>query len=97
MRHEILNVVAGGCGVSVLDILGDSKAADHIKARHLAAYFLRTKAGLSFPKIGQALGGRHHATIMHSMERVEFKPERFEPELSRLKAALAGGGIYEAA
>jgi hypothetical protein len=53
-----------------------------------AAYLARKYLGTSFPRIGRALGGRDHSTIVYSCERVEKRTHLFEPELSRCIAEL---------
>lgn len=65
----ILQTVAAQHGVSVVDLRGPSRVKKIAVARFEAAYRLRVDLALSFPKIGQILGGRHHTTIMHAVEQ----------------------------
>lgn len=60
----ILREVAAKHGVSVLDLQGPRRFALIVQARTEAAWRLRTELGLSFPRIGQRLGGRNHAGII---------------------------------
>ena len=34
-------------------------------------YICRTLLDLSYPRIGQEIGGRDHATVMHAMKKIE--------------------------
>jgi chromosomal replication initiator protein len=36
----------------------------------MAVYLAREFAGLSYERIGQALGGRDHTTIMHNYQKI---------------------------
>jgi chromosomal replication initiator protein len=53
------------------DIAGASRKAPLVRARHLAAYLLKTELHLPYERIGEVLGGRDHTTIMHGIEKVE--------------------------
>lgn len=44
--------------------------------RQEAMYVLRTKWGLSLPRIGQLLGGRHHTTVLDGIRRYEARLAR---------------------
>ncbi len=57
-------------GVPVEDILGRSRERRVVDARHLYWKMLRTKSGLSFPRIGM-LNDRTACTIMHGVEKTE--------------------------
>ncbi|RMD85962.1 MAG: chromosomal replication initiator protein DnaA [Candidatus Dadabacteria bacterium] len=54
---------------------GDLKARRRTKklaeARHVAMYLMRNYAGMSFPAIGEYLGGRDHSTVIHGCQAVE--------------------------
>jgi hypothetical protein len=57
--------VAEYCGFpSVASIKLRSNQREHVHARQLVATKLR-QYGWSYPRIGKALGGYHHTTVMH--------------------------------
>lgn len=66
---------AEACGVRVRDVLGPSKEASVSRARHIAAYLLRTHCLMSFPEVARELGRRDHTTAMSSVRRVESSAE----------------------
>jgi chromosomal replication initiator protein len=70
--RRVLEQVADHHSVTVDDLTGPSRLANHVKARHEAAYLLR-QCSLSYPQIGRILGGRDHTTIMYAVQRVEQK------------------------
>ena len=51
--------------------MSPSKSKDGSKARQIAIYLIRETMGYSFPKIGEALGGRKHTTVLYSYEKVK--------------------------
>ena len=61
--QRALNVASSRTGFAIRTIIGQCRESRIVEARRLAARLMRTE-GLSFPKIGQALGGRHHTTAM---------------------------------
>ena len=40
-------------------------------SRQIAMYLLREEAKISFPQIGEALGGRDHSTVMSAIDKVK--------------------------
>lgn len=67
--ERILSDVADRHGVYPSKIKSKSRKALPVRARDHAAYRLRAELGLSYPKIGQLLGGRNHSTIMTAIKR----------------------------
>jgi len=41
-----------------------------VKPRQLIMYILREDFGISYPSIGEKLGGRDHTTVIHSCEKI---------------------------
>lgn len=44
------------------------------RARMVAMYVLRTTFGMSYPVVGQLVGGRNHSTVFHAVECVNRDP-----------------------
>ncbi len=63
-----LDRVAELHGVSLREIRGPSRSQVVSAARAEAAYELR-QLGLSYPRIGHHLGGKHHTSVMHGVRR----------------------------
>lgn len=66
--RQVIRSVAASRKLHPEDITGRSRLAVISKARAEIAGHLRLQ-GLSYPQIGRALGGRHHATVMTIMRR----------------------------
>ena len=52
-------------------------------ARNVAMYIIREMTQLSLAEIGQQFGGRHHSTVLNSINRVE-KNMKEQPELTEI-------------
>lgn len=50
-------------------------------------YLLRKYTDLSLPKIGQALGGKDHTTVLYAIDKIEQSKLR-DPEVQRLLQRL---------
>lgn len=67
---RILDVAGSRFGVTWEELLSRDRTAHLANARHVAAWLMR-QAGMSYPAIGRALGGRDHTTAMHAVARIE--------------------------
>jgi len=62
--RAIVQAEAKAAGITVAVMLGNRRLRHIVNARANAAARLRKEMNLSYPAIGQALGGRHHTTVM---------------------------------
>lgn len=60
----IIDACCRACGVTFSDLCSRERQADQLRARKLAAYLLRTHAGLSFGAIARLFGKRGHVTVL---------------------------------
>jgi chromosomal replication initiator protein len=51
--------------------------------RQVAMYLAKELTGSSLPEIGRAFGGKHHTTVIHSVQKIE-RMRQTDPELNRL-------------
>lgn len=72
---EIMEEVSYETGVSVDEMVGQSRSPDICRARDIAIQRVRERAKLSYPEIGRLFGGRHHTTIMTATRRKHDEPE----------------------
>lgn len=68
---KIISTVAKYFDFKNKELLGSSRKADLVVARHIAMYLLRDSLGLQFTKVGEIMGGRDHTTVMHAVEKME--------------------------
>ncbi len=62
---------------------GQSQSKEISTARNVAMYIIREMTQLSLTEIGQQFGGRHHSTVLNSINRVE-KVMKDQPELTEI-------------
>jgi chromosomal replication initiator protein len=55
--------------------------------RQVAMYLVKELTDASLPEIGRAFGGKHHTTVIHSINKIE-KERHSEPDLNRLLHSL---------
>ena len=73
--EEIVQIVCEYYGVEEENIYKKIRKKEFVKPRQLIMYLLREDFKISFPTIGEKLGGRDHTTVMHSCEKVREELE----------------------
>jgi chromosomal replication initiator protein len=68
--EQIQGTVAAHFGITAAELTGDSRVASLAWPRHLAIYLSRELTDAPLQRVGQAFGGRNHATVMHACKRV---------------------------
>jgi len=66
----IMEVVARYYNVSVTEILSNRRSKDVTVPRQVAMYLCRFVLNMTFPKIGEAFGGKDHTTVIHACNKV---------------------------
>lgn len=75
----VLKSVADFYNISTHDLLKRSRKKEVVKPRQVAMYLLREEIKLSFPEIGQKLGGRDHSTVIHACEKIRREEASNDP------------------
>jgi chromosomal replication initiator protein len=68
---RIVSQVAEYYKLSIEKLLGRDRTKEVAHPRQIAMYLLREEAKISFPQIGEALGGRDHSTVMSAIDKVK--------------------------
>ncbi len=88
---EITKVVADFYNIDESHIYEKTRRKEVVKPRQLVMYILREDCAVSFPLIGQKMGGRDHTTVIHSCDKIKNEL-REDPnllsELTRIRALL---------
>jgi len=74
----ILIEVAREKGFTLAEMRSDRKNRKLAAARQKAMWRMKKETSLSFPRIGQLLGGRDHTTILHGVRSHEARMARGE-------------------
>lgn len=69
--ETILNIVSEHFNIKKEDILSKSRKKDIAVPRQIAMYLIREELKLTFPNIGEALGGKDHSTVMHAWNKIK--------------------------
>lgn len=74
---KILNEVARTYGTTVENITSQKRTANIVEARQAAMYIMREVVpGISYEKIGEPFGGKHHSTVLYNVEQAEADMEK---------------------
>ncbi len=76
--EAVVKAVADFYSLSPEDIKGRSRSQKVVKPRQIAMYLARQETQASLPKIGKALGGRDHTTVLYSLKKIGDQTERDE-------------------
>jgi chromosomal replication initiator protein len=85
---DVQQVVADHFGISVAELTSPSRAARVSWPRQIAMHLARELTRASLPVIGEAFGGRNHATVLHACKRVSDRLTT-DPEASTTIDELA--------
>lgn len=66
----ILSEVCSFYNITIDDINSKSRSKSVAFPRQVAMYLMRDILNLTFPKIGEEIGGRDHSTVMHGIEKI---------------------------
>ena len=88
---EIVKIVADFYNVEEVSIYEKNRRKEIVHARQMIMFILREEYNISYPVIGQELGGKDHTTIIHSYNKVKKDLENNShllQELDELKSML---------
>ncbi len=69
--EDVVNVIAQYYNIPKSDIYEKTRKKEIVKARQMAMYILREDFNVSYPHIGQKMGGRDHTTVIHSHLKIK--------------------------
>ncbi|MBQ9337211.1 MAG: chromosomal replication initiator protein DnaA [Lentisphaeria bacterium] len=90
---RIQQIVAEQFQLRISDLTGSKRPKNIAEPRMMAMYFAREMTDLSLMDIGNAFGGRNHATVLHAVAQVKKlsdSNEEFRRNLTTLKRKIQG-------
>jgi chromosomal replication initiator protein len=84
---EITKFVARHYGLKVSELKSKSNAKQVAFPRQVAMYLCKRLTTLSFPEIGRQFNGKHHSTVMYSVDKIETlrgSDREFDQTLERM-------------
>lgn len=70
-HKEIVKIIADFYKIEEEAIYEKTRKKEIIKPRQIIMYILREDFSISYPSIGEKLGGRDHTTVIHSCEKIK--------------------------
>lgn len=68
---EVVKIIADFYKIEEETIYEKTRKKEVIKPRQIIMYILREDFSISYPSIGEKLGGRDHTTVIHSCEKIK--------------------------
>ncbi len=68
---DVVKVVGDYYGLGESPIYEKTRKKEIVQARQMVMYLLREDFGVSYPMIGQKLGGKDHTTVIHSYLKIK--------------------------
>lgn len=88
---EVVKVIAKYYDIEEEAISDKTRKKEVVKPRQISMYILREDYNISFPSIGQKLGGRDHTTVIHSCEKIknDLKDNnQLQQEINQIRSML---------
>ncbi len=67
---DIVKIISEFYNIDEDSIYNKTRRKEVVRPRQVAMYVLREDFGISFPSIGEKMGGRDHTTVIHSYEKI---------------------------
>jgi chromosomal replication initiator protein len=91
--ESLIEQVADYFTVPKSEVVGQSRLRDYTVPRQVIMYLAHGKLRMSLSRIGQALGNRNHATVIHSIGRVKEQIKNDRQLLRDVNAIIQEAGI----
>lgn len=69
--QEVVKTIANFYGIDEVSIYEKTRRKEVVRPRQVIMFLLREDFHISFPTIGEKLGGRDHTTVIHSCEKIK--------------------------
>ena len=86
---EVVKIISNFYNIDEESIYEKTRRKEVVKPRQIIMYLLRKDFNISYPSIGEKLGGRDHTTVIHSCKKIrdELKDNNLlEQELKQIRS-----------
>ena len=83
----IQKAVAEKFGIKQSQLKEKSNTKTIVRPRQVAMFLVKELTTASLPEIGRSFGGKHHTTVIHSINKIE-RQRQSDPDLNRLLHSL---------
>jgi len=87
--EEVVKVISSFYHIESESVYEKTRRKEVVRVRQIVMYILREDFNLSFPLIGQKMGGKDHTTVIHSYEKIKQEMEKdtgLMSEMERIRA-----------
>lgn len=74
--QQIIDAISQFYAISTQDIMGQSREKKFSMPRQIIMHLMRKELNMSYPAIGNELGGRDHTTAMHADNKITVEVEK---------------------
>ncbi len=88
---EVVRRIAQYYDIPEKSIYEKTRKKEVVKPRQIIMYMLREEFSISYPSIGEKLGGRDHTTVIHSCEKIKHEIKNdaaLDQELEHIRALI---------
>ena len=88
---EVIKLISNFYNVNEESVYDKTRKKEVVKPRQVIMYILREDFNVSFPSIGEKMGGRDHTTVIHSCDKVkeDLKTDTtLMEEISQIRAMM---------
>ena len=68
---DVIKLISDFYNISEENVFDKTRKKEVVKPRQVIMYILREDFNISFPSIGDKMGGRDHTTVIHSCEKIK--------------------------
>lgn len=89
--QDLVKIVSDFYGLPEESLIDKTRRKEVVRPRQIAMYILREDFNISFPTIGEKMGGRDHTTVIHSCEKVkkEIKDDKqLEQQIEEIRSII---------
>ena len=89
--EEIVRRISQYYEIPEKNIYEKTRKKEVVKPRQIIMYMLREEFGVSYPSIGEKLGGRDHTTVIHSCEKIKLEMKTnppLEQEIEHIRSLI---------
>jgi chromosomal replication initiator protein len=90
--NEIVKIISDYYHIPDVYVYNKTRRKDVVKPRQIVMYILREDFDISYPMIGDRLGGRDHTTVIHSYEKIKTlvkQDAQLAREIDEIRAILS--------
>ncbi len=89
--NELIKIISEFYNIEEKTICEKTRRKEIVRPRQIIMYILREDFNISYPTIGEKLGGRDHTTVIHSCEKIKKEMETdntLSQQISQIRAML---------